>query len=161
MTAATAENAHQSILALDVGTLSVRTALYDLRGNLLTMASQPIKLERLSNTEVEQNPIEVRDGLLEVMRETMAFASAENRTITAAGLTTQRSSVVAWNRETGEPLSPILSWQDRRAARYLKPLASKGAKIKKKSAYSSHLIMELANLDGCSTTAHSYWTTQI
>ena len=133
MTVSAADIAHQSILALDVGTLSVRTALYDLNGNLLTMASQPIKLNRLSETEVEQNPVKMRDRLLDVMNQVIAFASAENRTIIAAGLTTQRSSVVAWNRETGEPLSPILSWQDRRAAHYLKPLASKGSKIKQKS----------------------------
>jgi glycerol kinase len=41
------------------------------------------------------------------------------REIAAAGLATQRSSVVCWDRVTGEALSPVLSWQDRRAADWL------------------------------------------
>ena len=133
MPKSTVDSAPNYILSLDVGTLSVRAALYDASGNLETMVSKPIHLNRLSETEVEQNPIEMRDALFVVMNEVLAVASAENKTIIAAGLTTQRSSIVAWNRKTGEPLSPILSWQDRRAAAYLKLLASKGAKIKKKS----------------------------
>lgn len=33
----------------------------------------------------------------------------------SAGLATQRSSIVCWNKNTGEPLTPVISWQDRRA----------------------------------------------
>jgi glycerol kinase len=57
----------------------------------------------------------------------------QQRGIACAGLACQRSSIVAWNRVTGEPLTPVFSWQDRRAAEYLEPLASKGVAIKKKS----------------------------
>ncbi|HLB31271.1 MAG TPA: FGGY family carbohydrate kinase, partial [Gammaproteobacteria bacterium] len=46
-----------------------------------------------------------------------------------AGLAAQRSTLVAWDRETGEPLAPAISWQDRRAANLLQPYADRAAAI--------------------------------
>ncbi|MCK5923511.1 MAG: hypothetical protein KAG66_21425, partial [Methylococcales bacterium] len=121
------------ILSLDVGTLSVRAALYNKNGNLQTLTSKPIHLNRISDTEVEQNPLEIKTALFDVLNQTLNCPIAKNHPITTSGLTTQRSSVVAWNKHTGHPLSPILSWQDRRAAHYLKPLTSHATTIKAKS----------------------------
>jgi glycerol kinase len=121
------------ILALDVGTLSVRTAVYNQHGKLEALASRPIELQRLSEVEVEQDPLQLKNQLGEALAEILALPLVQKRGIIAAGLTTQRSSVVAWNRRTGKPLSPVLSWQDRRGANYLKPLASKQALIKRES----------------------------
>lgn len=125
--------ASKLILALDVGTLSVRAAVYDQQGKLQALTSQPIGLERLSETKIEQNPQELKEGLANVMHNVLAKPIVQERGIAVAGLTTQRSSVVAWNQETGEALSPVLSWQDRRAADYLKPLGNKRTAIKRKS----------------------------
>jgi glycerol kinase len=47
----------------------------------------------------------------------------------AAGLACQRSTVVCWDRETGEPLAPALSWQDRRAAAAVAALAAHAARV--------------------------------
>lgn len=121
------------ILALDVGTLSVRTAVYDQHGKLEALVSRPIGLQRRSEVEVEQDPLELKDKLREALQEILALPLVQERGVAVAGLTTQRSSVVAWNRRTGKPLSPVLSWQDRRGGDYLKPLASKRTAIKRKS----------------------------
>ena len=121
------------IMALDVGTMSVRAATYTQDGTLVNLAAQSIGLNRISDTEIEQDPHEMRVALFQVMDEVVADAEDRQCQIVTAGLTTQRSSVVAWNHESGEPLSPILSWQDRRAAHYLTALESASSEIKRTS----------------------------
>ncbi len=64
---------------------------------------------------MEQDPEEVLDSLHRAVQ--MALATCQNpHAIQAAGLGTQRSSLVFWRQPDGKALSPILSWQDRRAA---------------------------------------------
>ena len=121
------------ILALDVGTLSVRASIYDYDGHLIVFSDKAIVLNQISSSEVEQDPLEIKTAVNEVMQQVMDNPIVKQQGIACAGLASQRSSVVAWNKVTGEPLSPVLSWQDRRAASYLKPLQNKGASIKKKS----------------------------
>ncbi len=121
------------ILALDIGTSSVRASAYDFAGNEVMYADQAISLTQLSSTQVEQDAVEIKTAVSHVMQQIISTPEVRQRGIACAGLASQRSSVVAWNRKTGEPLTPVLSWQDRRAEAYLKPLASKRAAVKKKS----------------------------
>ena len=59
--------------------------------------------------------------------------AVDRNQIVAAGLATQRSSVLAWDRKTGIPLSPVLSWQDRRVADTLKKLTDSDPAIREKT----------------------------
>ncbi|MBK8901243.1 MAG: hypothetical protein IPM53_08675 [Anaerolineaceae bacterium] len=133
MTLPNSAPSEQLILAIDVGTLSVRASAYDYQGNVAVFADQPISLTQISSTRVEQDAQEIQTAVSHVMQQVMADPMVQKQGIACAGLASQRSSVVAWNRVTGEPLAPVISWQDRRAAEYLRPLASKGVAIKKKS----------------------------
>jgi glycerol kinase len=121
------------ILAIDVGTSSVRASAYDFEGHEVMFAEQGIALTQLDNTQVEQDPFEIKTAVFKVMNQVINAPLVQQRGIACAGLASQRSSVVAWNRVSGEPLTPVISWQDRRAANYLKPLASKRAAVKKTS----------------------------
>jgi glycerol kinase len=70
--------------------------------------------------------------LIESIRQALRGAIAaftDRGTITAAGLATQRSSIVCWDRETGRALSPVISWQDRRAADWLRQFQNRSAEI--------------------------------
>ena len=125
--------ADQLILAVDVGTLSVRAAAYDRSGRQQAFAERPVALDRVSSTHIEQDPLEFRAKLWDVIGEVLDAPVVSERGVAAAGLASQRSSIVAWDRETGTPLTPILSWQDRRGADYLKPLATHSAGIKELS----------------------------
>lgn len=133
MTVSAGQQSEKLILALDVGTLSVRASAYDYAGNVVAFADQPIALHQLSSSKIEQDPAEIKTAVQHVMQQVLADPIVQQRGVACAGLASQRSSIVAWNRMTGEPLTPVLSWQDRRAADYLEPLASKAAAIKRKS----------------------------
>lgn len=119
------------ILALDVGTLSVRAIVYDQTGHLVATAAQPVRLNRMSDIEIEQDPDEILNNLVQAMEDVLSDSAVVGRKITVAGLSSQRSSVVCWDRQTGKALSPVLSWQDRRAYSYLDPLDRQAHQIKK------------------------------
>lgn len=115
------------ILAIDQGTRSSRAILFDSRGTQVALARREIGLDRIDHHRVEQDGSEILTSLHEVIAEVLD--SADEERISVAGLATQRSSVIAWNRETGEALSPVISWQDRREHAWLKTLAGKSADI--------------------------------
>jgi len=104
------------ILAIDQGTHSTRAIIFDAGGRVVSMARQPVALNRRSRREIEQSPDEIRQSMQTVVDEVLNAPTVDRGRITAAGMATQRSSVLAWDRVTGMPLSPVLSWQDRRVA---------------------------------------------
>lgn len=81
---------------------------------MLARASVPVRLDVRDGGEVEQDPREILDALVEAARR--AVVDAGDASLDAVAVTNQRESVVAWDRTTGEPVAPMLSWQDSRTA---------------------------------------------
>ena len=102
-------------LALDQGTHSSRAILFDDQGCVVDTFQRSVQLNRIDDTQVEQDADELLVTLRDCLGDAVDRANELHSTIKAAGVATQRSSVVAWDRSTGKPLSPVLSWQDRRA----------------------------------------------
>jgi glycerol kinase len=121
------------ILAIDQGTHSTRAIVFDGHGSLLAKAQQPVDLHALSRTEIEQDPRQLLDSMQQVLQQVLADPAVRPANIVAAGLATQRSSVLAWNRITGNALSPVLSWQDRRAAAYLATLHEHAQQVEQRT----------------------------
>ena len=117
------------ILAIDAGTRSSRAILFNAAGRQVALASRETGLDRIDHYHVEQDGTEILASLREVITEVLASATADQ--VVTAGFATQRSSVIAWNRETGEALSPVLSWQDRREHAWIQTLEEKSAYIHK------------------------------
>jgi glycerol kinase len=111
-------------LAIDQGTRSTRAAVFDAKGDILALARRPVRLRTPDGTHVVQDADEILASVSDVLIEILAHQVARKGHIGCAGLATQRSSVVAWDRRTGRPLSPVLSWQDRRAADWLRRFES-------------------------------------
>ena len=101
-------------LAIDQGTHASRAVIFDARAEIINSARQDIGLQRRGDTEVEQDAGEILASVKSVINRVIAESGADPDMIRQAGLATQRSSVVAWDRFSGQPLSPVLSWQDRR-----------------------------------------------
>lgn len=117
------------VLAIDQGTHATRAVLFDDRGRAMARASAPVDLQHHGPAEVEQSPRQILQSLQTVVEEALGTPAAAAGRITAMGLATQRSSVLAWDRHSGDSLSPLISWQDRRAADALEAFGAQAARI--------------------------------
>ena len=106
------------ILALDEGTTSARSVLYDEQGRRLAMESTPIDCFYPHPGWVEQDANAIFAAQLDSARRVLKSAKVEARDITAIGITNQRETTVVWNRRTGQPIAPAIVWQCRRTAAY-------------------------------------------
>jgi glycerol kinase len=115
-------------LCLDQGGHASRAALFDSRGNQMSLVLREITTQRNDNY-VEHEPQELLDSLRDAATEVLCELGADVSRVIAVGLATQRSSIVCWHRDTGQPLSPVISWQDRRAAGWLEQFSASESRI--------------------------------
>ena len=109
-------------LAIDQGTQSTRACVIDGRGQLVEFHRVPVSLNRVSNLKVEQDGSELVESIWQAINKVISTDNKDK--IRGAGLATQRSSVIAWNRQTGKPLSNVISWQDVRGYEFIESFES-------------------------------------
>ena len=103
-----------TVLVLDEGTTSTRAVLFDAGSNVLGSVAEPLAIETKASGAVEQDADEIWRKSRAVLGEVIADATRDGRRIVALGMAAQRTTTVVWDRLTGEPVSPIFSWQDTR-----------------------------------------------
>jgi glycerol kinase len=103
------------ILVLDEGTTSTRAMLFTPAGELRGAAQRELTQHYPRPGWVEHDAGEIWDRTFACAREMIEAAGGAGR-IAAIGITNQRETVVAWDRQTGEPLARAIVWQDRRTA---------------------------------------------
>ena len=79
---------------------------------------------------VEQNADDIAVSICQALADVGEQLGTHCRHIRTAGLATQRSNVVCWNRETGRVLSPAISWQDRRGRHWMQQFSAQRAHIR-------------------------------
>jgi glycerol kinase len=109
-------------LAIDQGGHASRVIAFDIHGQQLAEAFAPISTFRSGNDRVEHDAAEIADSIRTALADVANSLGDDIQRVVAAGLATQRSSIVCWDSRTGQPLSPVLSWQDRRAANLISAL---------------------------------------
>ena len=103
------------LLALDQGTSSSRSIVFDAQGRLVASAQQELPQIYPRPGWVEHDPQEIWRTQLTTAREALAKAGLTARDIRAVGITNQRETTVVWNRRTSAPIHHAIVWQDRRA----------------------------------------------
>jgi glycerol kinase len=103
--------AGQGILAIDQGSGSTKALLIGHSGEVLATGSAIVNTSFPKPGWVQQNPEQIWDSVCRAV--SGVVASSQEITIEAIAFSTQRESLVVWNRKTGKALSPILTWQDR------------------------------------------------
>jgi glycerol kinase len=103
----------RALLGIDEGTSSVKATLCDLELRPLASARREKRTTRPGEGLVEQDSAEVLEAVIDAV--TAVLDELPEAEVIGCGLDHQGESVVAWDRETGRPLTPVITWQDKRA----------------------------------------------
>lgn len=101
-------------LLLDQGGHSSRALVLDAAGNTLATAQRSVDTVESAGGRVEQDGAALLASLHQCIREVRDALGEDAGRIRQAGLAVQRGSVLCWDRVSGDVLSPVLSWRDRR-----------------------------------------------
>jgi glycerol kinase len=114
------------LLALDQGTSSSRSIVFDAQGHIVAMAQREFRQIYPQPGWVEHDPNEIWETQLATAREALANAKLKAFDIASIGITNQRETTVVWNRATGAPIHNAIVWQDRRAEPTCAELRARG-----------------------------------
>jgi glycerol kinase len=118
------------LIGIDEGTTAVKAVLYDENLTPLREARRRKQSRHPHPGWVEQDPVEILDSVVDAVAELLAEAPGE---VVGCGLDHQGESVLAWDGETREPLSPVVVWQDKRQGEILAALAGDEEEIRARS----------------------------
>ena len=99
-------------IALDLGTTSIKAGLLDQHGELGNLVVQPAPEINITGGYYESDALVYAETAEQALAECVALAG-ECRSL---GLCSQRSSFLIWEQSTGQPITPLISWQDNRGA---------------------------------------------
>ncbi len=109
-------------LVIDQGGQSSRLLVFDDVGQQRLLLRESVETRYPGLGRVEQDPLKMVASIRTLLDKLPDQLGAQCHKLKAAALVTQRSSLVCWDRQSGKPLSPVLSWQDTRAANLLTEL---------------------------------------
>ncbi|HEY3386056.1 MAG TPA: glycerol kinase GlpK [Saprospiraceae bacterium] len=123
------------ILALDQGTTSSRSIIFNKKGDIISLAQKEFAQHYPMPGWVEHDPEEIWSSQISTLGEALAKAGLSISDIAGIGITNQRETTVVWNRKNGKPVYNAIVWQDRRTASDCEKLVSAGytAMIKDKT----------------------------
>jgi glycerol kinase len=101
-----------SAIALDLGTTSIKAGLLDQHGNLGNLVVHHAPQINVDGWRYESDAL----AYAEIAEQVLAECIAKAGDCTLLGLCSQRSSFLVWEQATGQPLTPLISWQDNRGA---------------------------------------------
>lgn len=104
------------ILALDQGTTSSRSIIFDEQGNIVSMSQKEFSQIFPQPGWVEHDPEEIWNSQLYTAKEAIRNAGITAGQIASIGITNQRETTVVWDKKTGTPICNAIVWQDRRTS---------------------------------------------
>ncbi|ORM69338.1 glycerol kinase, partial [Pantoea wallisii] len=101
------------ILAIDEGTTNAKAIAVDGEGRVVARSSQPLALHHPQPGLAEQDPLAIWQAVKQAIG--TCLAQCHGATVAAVAISNQRESVLIWQRRDGTPVTPLVSWQDRRS----------------------------------------------
>jgi len=152
----------KSLLALDQGTTSSRSMLFDLEGRPLGSAQREFPQHFPQPGWVEHDPNDIWESQIGTVRDVLAQTGTKPEEIIAIGITNQRETTIIWDRKTGKPVHNAIVWQDRRTANFCDQLKARG--LEEKVSRKTGLVLDpyfsgtkiawlLANVEGVAQRA--------
>ena len=112
-------------LAIDSGTSSVRSIIFDSTFEIVSVAQEELSLIYPENGWVEQDPHEIIELQKNTIYNALKNANISGDKIIACGITNQRETTVIWDKKTGKPVYNAIVWQDRRTADFIESIKGK------------------------------------
>lgn len=104
------------ILAIDQGTTSSRSIIFDRRGNAVSVGQMEYHQYYPQSGWVEHDPEEIWSSQIATTIAALAKIKLKPADIAAVGITNQRETTIMWDRKTGNPVHNAIVWQDRRTS---------------------------------------------
>jgi glycerol kinase len=104
------------VAALDQGTTSTRCLVFDHGGRMVSVAQHEHAQLYPEPGWAEHDPTEIWANTLRVLPEALAVAGLEVGDVASLGIANQRETTIVWDRSTGRPVAPAITWQDTRTA---------------------------------------------
>jgi len=130
----------KTLLALDQGTTSSRSVLFDLDGKPLGSAQREFPQHFPQPGWVEHNPNDIWESQIGTVRDVLSQTGTKPEDVTAIGITNQRETTLLWDRKTGKPIHNAIVWQDRRTANFCDGLKARG--LEEKFAAKTGLLLD-------------------
>jgi len=111
-------------LGIDMGGHASRAIVFDANGEIVAKALTEIATHHPAPDRVEHDPQEMLDAVNRSLAAIAEQLGDRCEDVLCAGLATQRSTIVCWDRTNGEALSPVISWQDRRMTDWMEQLSA-------------------------------------
>src|SRR6266498_3576918 len=108
------------LLGIDQGTTQTTAVIVDERGEMIEKNSAQLPACFPQAGWVEQNPFDI----VRTVKEACA-ALLDKYDIAAVGFDNQGETFILWDKDTGEPVTPAIVWQDTRGESVCKALASR------------------------------------
>ncbi|WP_032093942.1 FGGY-family carbohydrate kinase [Necropsobacter rosorum] len=110
------------IIAIDEGTTNAKAVAVGIDGSILAKGSVPVQLTHPYPGWAEQDPLTIWTATKSAVDFCINLLNPTD--LKGIAISNQRESVLAWRRDTGEPLSPLISWQCRRSETLCRTIAT-------------------------------------
>ena len=114
------------IIALDQGTTSSRSIIFDSKGNIVSLAQYPFTQIYPKPGWVEHDPMVILESQLLAMSEAFEKSGLSPTDIAGIGITNQRETTIVWDKNTGKPVYNAIVGQCRRPAPICDQLTADG-----------------------------------
>jgi len=115
-----------SAIALDLGTTSIKAGLLDGDGALSNIVAKTAPKITVNGGCYESDAL----AYLKYAEQALGECLAQAKECKSLGLCSQRSSFLLWEQATGQPLTPLISWQDNRGAASCEALLAQGSLVR-------------------------------
>jgi glycerol kinase len=119
-------NTAKFVIAIDQGTTSSRTILFDDKYRKCAVGQQEFDQHYPQSGWVEHNPEDIWQTTVSTCQQAMKELDAGASDIAAIGITNQRETTLVWDRKSGKPLHNAIVWQDRRTSDLCRQLREQG-----------------------------------
>ncbi|MCB0841319.1 MAG: carbohydrate kinase, partial [Bacteroidetes bacterium] len=116
------------ILAIDQGTSSTKTIIFNESGHVEAKGSVPLHTDHFTNGFVEQDPEGIYQNVIDSVKECLYQFKQKGHQlseIACCGISNQRETFMLWDKE-GEAISPAVVWACKRSTGICEELKARG-----------------------------------